>query len=246
MTKILLAAPSYDGQVNWNSARMAMGANAGAGIPTLVMQMSSSFLTLNFNSFWCTALNDPSITHFAMLHADIVPQSRNWLEQMLKIQKDYGADVLSVVSPLKNELGLTSIAARKAEAEYKTPRRLSMTEIFRLPETFNRKHVAELWDWDKRETTLLVNTGMLLVDIRKRDKAEQICFTVNNWIRKNAEGKFYAESEPEDWHFSQQAANVGWQVWATRAIPLEHLGGKAYSNQQVWGELADDVGNKNQ
>lgn len=242
LLKILLAVPTYDGTVNWRTAANALGVQAGAGVQVAVMQMASSFLTLNFNAMWCAMLNDKTFTHFAMCHADIEPAKSNWLKQMLDIQAQTGVDVLSAVSPIKSEQGLTSIAAtRNVEGDaYETPKRLTMHEIYRLPETFNGRDVANLWYWNEDATTLLVNTGLLLVDVRKRDIAERITFTVNNWIARKPSGEFYAESEPEDWNFSRQANSMGWRVSATRAVQLAHIGNARYGNDKAWGLLDKD------
>src|SRR5215469_17754996 len=62
------------------------------------LQFGGSLLASCFNKAWCAALNlqreGEDITHFAMLHDDVVPED-GWLEQLLKDMKESDADLVS-------------------------------------------------------------------------------------------------------------------------------------------------------
>ena len=81
--------------------------NTGKGHKLIVEEKQNSLLTVCFNSLWCEALNNRKkhgLTHFAMLHCDIGPQE-GWIDILLREQKKCGADILSVVVPIKDERG---------------------------------------------------------------------------------------------------------------------------------------------
>jgi hypothetical protein len=195
----------------------------------------SSFLTFNFNALWCMALNNSHYTHFAMLHEDILPSAENWLTKLVRFADDDQADMISIVSPIKLEIGTTSTALARA-GEFGNFRRLTMREAVTLPSVFGRAEMETLFGWSG-ENLLLVNTGAMVIRLNWRDVLEQMCFKVNNWIRKNKQGDYIAISEPEDWAFSREAHERGLKVMATAAIRLEHIDdeGKRYNNWEAWG-----------
>lgn len=218
---IYVALPTYDGTRHNAAAFVEL---SGSGKEVLLAEGSCSLLAHNFNRSWVDALNlRPKVTHFLMLHADIVP-SAPFLEPLLEEQARVGADVLSVVVPIKSHEGLTSTALESGD-KWK-PRRLTMTEVLAKPETWT-------------EPGLLVNTGLLLVDFT-RDWVEEVCFTVNDAVRRGRDGKFEAVVESEDWHFSRQVRALGVEPWATRKIRVNHVGSAYYGNATGWGTRSTD------
>ena len=119
-----------------------------------------------------------------------------------------------------------------------------MTEAMTLPESFSKGKVADLFGWDRSESTLLTNTGLMVVNMRHRDKLSKMAFDTRNWIRKGANGKFFPISEPEDWNWARQAQSHGLQVWATRAVPVTHVGNTDYDNDKTWGTVEHDSGDR--
>src|SRR6266581_4635118 len=64
-----------------------------------------AFLARNFNAAWCGALNTRSKykwTHFCMIHADVLPHLDCWLDVLVLELERSGADLLSVVLPIKS------------------------------------------------------------------------------------------------------------------------------------------------
>src|SRR5262249_397367 len=82
---------------------------------------------------------------------------------------------------------------------------------------------------------LLVNTGLLLVDMRG-SWTEQICFTMNDQIAKDANGMFRACIEPEDWNFSRQCHQLDVKLAVTRKVIIDHYDIKAWSSAEPWGK----------
>lgn len=188
---------------------------------------ASSFLTAAFNLAWVEALNlreTKKLTHFLLLHADVVPLGPAWINVLLDEMERVDAKVLSLILPIKDGRGLVSTALDNGDM---TPRGFTTAQIQNMPETFTHPD-------------LLVNSGCLLVDFRE-PWVEQICFDVNNAIvKKNEYGKFEVKSEPEDYHFSRQCKRLGVPVYATRKVKAHHVGNFKYPNDQVWGQDVDE------
>jgi hypothetical protein len=222
--KLFLALPIYGGQ-RYNTIALLHAFGATPCFDEIFpAENASSLLAYGFNMLWLHALKlrkEQGVTHFLMLHADIVPLDAEWLAQLHSEMERAGAQVLSAVAPIKDGRGLTSTAL-----DGRPPRRLSMQDVLTLPVTFTHPD-------------LLVNTGMLLVDLRPA-WVEQIYFSITDRITKGADGSYAPECEPEDWHFSRLARRLGVQLWATRRVRLIHAGHAGFSNYEVWGTERQD------
>lgn len=219
---LFIGLPTYDGR---RENGMAVARVLKETKPEYVglVEFKGSLLSHSFNSLWASALNMRTgpvpVQYFLLWHADVIPRTPGWLNVFFLEMEKHGADVLSAVIPIKNELGMTSTARDTDRWE---PRRYSTTEV---------KAMAEpTWT----EPDLLVNTGLMLVDFTK-PWVEQICFTINDEIRHCPDGKWRAYAEPEDWGFSRQAHKLGASIFATKAVHVDHVGSKFYSNQDAWG-----------
>lgn len=253
MATILVGIPSYDGQISSRLSAALMNEARTPNVPGFsVVHKQVSLLAFGFNQLWCMALNNRHLfTHFLMLHADVVPKSNAFLDTLVKEMERTQADVLSVVMPLKDEKGLTSTAlipdlATAHELGSRKPRRrLALAEIEDLPETFDARDAVAGLNRSKHpfgdagNPALLVNTGFMLVDLRE-PWIEQVHFTINDRVWKNADGKWGADVEPEDWYFSARAAAEGARVCATRCVQANHLGIMPFPNTGRWGSLEYD------
>lgn len=225
--KPLIVVPTYDGKHDYRLTLMAL--EASKRVPEQGITFAqSSFLTDQFNKFWCIALNDKRFTHFIMLHADIVPQDDGWEKKIIRLCDEKHADILSVVSPIKNPKGTTSTGLWSDGIV----RRLTMKEVFQLPPTFGWREVESYFG---KSGQLLVNTGCMCVAMNNRPVLETMLFRVENFIRKR-NGQFYAVSRPEDWNWSRDAYDKGLTVMATREIVIDHGG---YKNDTPWGDEHD-------
>jgi hypothetical protein len=190
-------------------------------------------LAHGFNLLWCEALNGRKrgeYTHFAMQHSDVEPEA-GWLDVLLAELDRTGLDVLGVPVPLKDTRGLTSTAVGRDDGfDWMPKRRLTLTEVHALPETFTS---ADL------DGPLLLNTGLWVC--RLGDWSERVCFTINDRIATDPDGVFTALVEPEDWHFSRQLHRLGVTVGCTRMVRLAHVGMHPWPNTHGWGRLATDT-----
>jgi len=152
---------------------------------------------------------------------------------MMSIMEKHRADVLSVVVPLKNDKGLTSTALDMAvgdEDPHWRVKRLTLNEIYNDYEpTFTHEK-------------LLVNTGLMLVDLRK-PWVENVWFAFEDKIIPDPKipGYFKAVGVSEDWFFSRRACELGAKLYATREISVLHAGTTEYSNASAWGSLSEDA-----
>lgn len=228
MTHVFLGIPTYDGQICIGLAKalLAPSAKSAKLIDSISFSFhQSSLLCKSFNQLWCDAMNlrDRGITHFLLCHADIAPQD-GFADILMREMNENEADVISAVSPLKSADGLTSTGLDLGEKV----ERFTLKAIHSMPHaTFSAQN-------------LMLNTGLMLVDLRK-PWVEKMAFGMTDKIVKK-DGKLVAVTIPEDWQFSRQARELGAKLFATRAVKLEHMGSANYPNHVAWGRLTVDEG----
>lgn len=203
---------------------------------------SGSLLACNFNQLWCLALNlshrGERVDYFAMLHDDIHAEDF-WLDKLIDELEDKHLDVLGVVVPIKDMRGITSLALHRDGDNWLPLARLSMHDVYQLPETFTSDDVR---------APLLLNTGCWVAKWN-----QEWCRTVHFEIRdrivfNRAANRYQSQTEPEDWHFSRQLHEIGsgptdglpgLRIGATRKIRLRHVGDIEFTNEQPWGQPFD-------
>lgn len=193
-----------------------------------VLALASSLATGNFNNLWTWTLNAARkgrVDYFAMIHSDIEP-GEFWLDELIDELEARQLDVLGVVAPIKDQRGMTSIAvAHESGDPFRVRNRLTMTEVYRLPETFTSEDVGG---------PLLLNTGLWVCKFNM-DWAPNVFFTVNDRIMLDRDGEYVAQVEPEDWFVSRIFHELGLKIGCTRKIALNHQGRTAFPNDRPWG-----------
>lgn len=226
--KVLVAIPTFNYKIMGASLAAVLHAKRNPETHVDFSVTGFSGLTANFNNQFVDALNGlkTGLTHFAMIHDDIDPEAF-WLDKLLEIMENWNADIVSAISPIKDDRGLTSTARENPDNLW-YPIRYTMRELAELPPTFSRPD-------------LLLNTGLMLVDMRK-PWVKKIRFHVEDEINEVAPGEFRANFMSEDWLFSRDAALMGAKVVATREVKLKHCGNSFFPNTGAWGtEAFDDV-----
>lgn len=226
---LFLGLPSYGGRDN-TLPIIAACLNPHPFEKIIPYEHRSSLLAHTFNHLWAQALmarTTHGVTHFLMLHNDVIPLDPKWVSILYHEMQRVGGSVISAVSPIKDSRGLTSTALETYSVW--APRRLTMKEIVKMPETFTSED-------------LLVNTGMLLVDIRG-EWVKDVFFTIRDGMMRNEEAtNFIPTVEPEDWAFSRQVKKLGVKVYATTKVKLLHQGSFRYPNFGAWGSWDTDNG----
>jgi hypothetical protein len=206
---------------------------------------AGSLLASNFNQLWCFALNlshsGEDVRYFAMLHDDIGPEDF-WLDTLIEELEANELDVLSAAVPIKDNRGITSMALHQDGDNWMPKARLSMHDVYDLPETFTSDDIG---------APLLLNTGCW---VAKWDTewCKQVHFEINDRIVFNrAQNRYQAQTEPEDWCFSRQLHEIGspgsptdgmrpLKIGATRKINLMHNGEIDFTNARPWGQWKFD------
>jgi predicted O-methyltransferase YrrM len=239
--RVFLGMPGYGKQT----------AAAGRGFWRACADMSGvwnayqngSLLASNFNQLWCAALNlvhqGGQLDYFAMLHDDIGPEDY-WLDKLIDELEANQLDVLGVVVPIKDTRGMTSLALHAYGDNWMPAARLSMHDVFELPETFTS---------DDLDQPVLLNTGCWVAKWNQ-EWCKKVHFEINDRIIFNtACNRYQAQTEPEDWFFSRQLHEIGsgpsahlrpLRIGATRKIKVMHQGEMHFSNEQPWGSQAFD------
>lgn len=215
---LIVGVPSYNGMIGKYTMLGILQASATPGTVGGWHIESGSLLTWNMNKILAQAFNQmkQGVTHLAILHTDIVVESK-WADKMIGIMEDKKADIVSVVIPIKDMTGDTSTALYMGEKD-------GSWDIHRLT-------LKQCWSRGKSftEKNLLVNTGLMMIDLRK-DWITGLQFTIEDRIIQDKEGKFIARVFPEDWNFSLQAQRKGASVWATNEVKAQHYGNGMWPN----------------
>ncbi len=198
--KIFLAAPTARQQ---EIRDVLCGAAPGSTV--YIGANADSRLAYNFNAHWVSALNSRAEwrwTDFAMIHEDVTPLNPHWLKWLAEERRRVGADILSVVLPIRNnDEGYTSTAIGAT--------RLTLKQAYERETTFS-------------DAQLLVNTGLWICDFTK-SWVEKMIFEMREEIKFNG-SKWEAWNWPEDWNFSRRAHELGLSVYATTGLKADHGG----------------------
>lgn len=223
--RLAVAIPCYSpGTVN---ALSLLHIQACAKVERIGPRMpTGSLLALSHNLGWFWAVNNRErfgFTHLLMMHSDVEPIGTDWFDRLAAQMEVSGAEAISAIIPIKDHRGLTSTAL---DTNPWRPYRITQKQAQELPLTWTCGN-------------LLINTGLLLVDLSK-PWVEKICFTINDRVtRDDATGEFIPEVQSEDWDFSRQLWRMGVPYFATRAVRVLHHGWQNWDSEATWGRAVD-------
>ena len=231
---IVLGMPGYGNQTA--AAGRALWCACRDMTQVDVRYFNGSLLACNFNRLWCHALNrvhrGERVDIWGMLHDDVGPETF-WLDKAAAILEEYDLDVLGVAVPIKDDHGRTSIAIHHEGDNWSPECRLTMHDLFELPETFTSD--------DLGGQKLLINTGCWVVKWNQ-EWCRKIHFTINDRIVFDVPHNAYRpEVESEDWFVSRLFHELGLRIGCTRKIAVAHAGHKDYLNTFAWGTDAFDT-----
>ena len=236
--RVFISTPTYDGRACCTSSRAVMVEASLRKIPIFMPPATiGSLLAFAHNLNWAHALGMAETgqfprPHFLNYHSDIQVMQPGWLDTLVDMMEEYKAAVLSVNMAIKDNSGETSTGLSVIDEPWNVSR-LSIERIAELPDPFSIEDVAEA----KPGQVLLVNTGIMLVDLRREwcfAMDEKRClkayFTINDRIRCPIGRPREVACQPEDWNFSRMAAEAGEKVMATSRIKTIHWGQAGYQN----------------
>lgn len=215
--------PTYNGHISCATATTVERQPSLNGLHVTWPNYSSGSVLPNvFNACWVDALQS-ECTHFAMVHAD-VSADPGWLDILMDEMERTRSHMLSCVIPIKDNQRRTSTGY---DLElHPSMRTLTYDDVANLPATFDISDVRELKAANAEPVPkgpLLVNTGMMLVDIRDRDLMKMFAFSFDTQIRWDDDGgKVFCDSE--DWRLSRDFDAAGLTVMATTKVKPVHWG----------------------
>lgn len=242
---VALCMPRYSNSVAHYKAASAFYHGPG-NIKRAIFEASTSLAIRCFNLLLCNVLNarkEHAFTHMGFLHDDICPD-HGWLKTLVEEQEAHNVDFLSAVVPIKTGHGLTSTAVDlKIGREHEWMlRRLTMKEVFQLPETFGIKDIP----FALPESRLLLNSGcwVMRLDAVKdifplenecgKNRVANLFFSDEARIIQLADGTYVAQDISEDWDWSRKILSLGLTTKATRKAGLFHAQ-EVFNNKEVWG-----------
>lgn len=231
--RVFLGMPGY-GDLTAGAARGFWRATRRPDSEVYYRYQEGSLLAANFNALWCDALNlardGKAPRYFAMQHADIEPEDF-WLDALIDELEANDLDILGVAVPIKDIRGVTSLAlAHPSGDPYRILCRLTMEEVFRLPPTFTSEDVGH---------DLLLNTGLWVCRFNE-EWARRVHFEINDRIVIDANGRYLAQNESEDWFFSRLLHELDLKIGATRKVKVQHRGSFNFPNTHPWGSDSFD------
>ncbi len=229
---MMIGVPMYDASMSMHTHLTLLNAALYAnGEYTIEYRYESvSALPWCFNKLLARAAAS-DVDYFVMIHSDIGSKDREWLNKLIKELQESGLSVLSAVSPIKTNEGLTSTAVDA----YPVPRRLTLTELHGLDKkTFTNKECVENFG-----KPLLINTGMMIWDMAKmRPWVYDLPFEFHDRWRTNGEG-LVPSFVPEDWLMSRRLNERDIPYGATLKIPVVHMGHCDFTTDEPWGLPTD-------
>ncbi len=244
--RVLIGMPGYS-NLTGDASRGYWRATRLPDSQVIYKYNHGSLLAANFNGLWTHALNvvhrGGRLDYFAMQHADVGPEDW-WLDTLIDELEARDLDVLGVVVPIKDGHGTTSLALGRPDGDPWRPLcRLTMAEVYRLPETFTSEDLGH---------PILLNTGLWVCRF-DLEWARLVHFTINDRIVFDQKADCYrAQCEPEDWCFSRLLHELGapgsptdgcrpLRIGATRKVTLNHRGEVDFPNTHAWGEAYDSA-----
>jgi len=224
--RVFLALPTYDETIYINTMMTALNAvPRPSDVEVCLEPGSGSLLPRVFNRLLATAVAR-GYDRFAMLHADIAAEP-GWLAQMMAIQDEHDADIVSVVSPIKDARNLTSTCYYDADDELHI---LSLKECCeKLPPVFD---VSAPWLQEQGAKVLGVNTGLMLMRLGRPWLTQWSGFRIISDITWD-DGQIHCHVVSEDWQMCRELARVEHppKIVATTAVTMHHRGSMVWSNR---------------
>lgn len=201
------------------------------------------FLAHNFNTLWSRCLNirrrgTVAFDYHAMIHIDVNPHTKWWLDIMIEQAESVGADLLHVVLPIKTYHQITSTAVWDPKTNIR--RKLTMKEIRELPMVFDGESVGP-------GLKLLASTGLWICRVNTwwSEKASilknRLWFEVKDKMVEDEEGDLVPKTSCDDWPFSKKLHDLGLKVYGTRSVVCGHFGEFEFRNDALGGAGALDT-----
>ena len=234
MKRVLLVQPAY-GKIEPESYHSAQLATKRKGdVSVGIMRPCASLLAHAFNLGAAYCLNQ-KYEYFAMLHGDISAKD-GWIDTLLDTL-DTGVDVVHAVAPIKDHRGLTSTAIAFWDDQFEPVRRLTVSELTKLPEVFTITDVQQ--NIDPNAKRLLPNTGCLCFRADTWFKRFP-GFTINDQLATMDGNEWAVDVMPEDWNFGHWCGRNFLTVAGVTNVDLRHYGRWSFTTSAKYGWEIDE------
>lgn len=243
-THIQLAVP-HNGTMSAYSLISVLGASLEGAQPNLITP-AGSLLCRVFNMCWVAALNSSPRPEFFVMHHSDIQAERGWLDKLVCLMDETGADVISCNVPIKDASGELSTAVFHFDGTFPRGDRLRMDEAKKLPETFTMTDLACIFPEKYKGGKLLVNSGLWIckfrdakkimvefpyetpekgkgIELREMPWIENFFFHMQDSIVRNGD-VFSDHGLSEDWQASLDWESFGLDYRATSAVKVLHFG----------------------
>lgn len=245
MARIFVGIPMHKGEV---SATTMTSVSQGSSSQHLVnyQLLGLSLLAKNFNLLFISAIKK-EYDYFILHHSDLgvggclTDTKGSWTDLLVQRMTKLNAAALSAAIAIKSQNGLTSTGILAVDGDAYSLRRTTVKELDKLPAEFiDRADLCELYGLDEKKAgALLVNSGLLIMDIRDRGgiwrEKKWPGFNIYDEIRWNTKGMPESYTIPEDWGLSIWMYTNGVPYFATKELVVCHCGAGNFTNAGGWG-----------
>jgi len=242
MRRCCFVAMPRNGQVDPESQKAGY-ATVSVELAYTTSDRNGSDLPGNFNQLMCECLNQgDQFDYWSMLHSDMAPfttETRRWLDIHVDELEEQKLDVIHAVAAIKDDKAVTSTAVLNLEDQWAIGRRLTVKELYKLPDTFTLDDILNLIDgpWPKNPF-LAPNTGCMTVKLghaKMRKFMLDEAFQFRHRAGEHSDGRLYWQFVPEDWAFGRWCAKNRLTVAGTKKVLTAHFGRHMFTTLPGWG-----------
>jgi len=209
---VVLSLPRYSNHIDGRHYEAITHASRKHRIYAVTTR--SSIIAQNMNSAWAVALDRAErgeCEWFSMLHQDVWAEP-GWLDKLLEAAEEYSADVIGAVVALKISPHKCSLA----HGDIYDPQVFTLDQVKQIA-----KERGEVFEYPG----MYLNTGCFVVNVRRKDLWDGICFKFTSRIDKVG-GKRIPRTACEDHTFSKECYDRGLKVMCHAGIRTVHLDGE--------------------
>jgi len=242
--KVMVVVPASKQDISTVTAKTLINAQASKGASVRYQISILSLLARNFNHLFCNAYK-AKFDYIIYVHSDLGVESAPghlWVETMLQAMEAYKFAALSQVVPIKSDLGVTTTALQLKKDNKHGLRRLTVKELGEHTGVITRSDLCTVFKVSPDDAgALLINTGLLCMDLQNFDWTQWNGFSIYDQILWNKSGTPKAFTIPEDWRLSQFLHEYKWPYGAINCLEVNHDGQRFYNNREDYGEEHDQT-----
>lgn len=250
MSKIFFGIPMHKGDVSATTMQ-SISLGSSRNHQTHYQLLGLSLLAKNFNMLFISAVAK-GFDYFVLHHSDLgvvgtqtSSRAGSWSDILVERLNQYKLAAMSSAVVIKSDNGITSSGILTKEGDPWSLRRTTIRELATMPaECIQRADLVHRYGMPEKEAgALLINSGLLIMDIRNRGgiwrEKEWTGFNIYDRIAWNRDGVPQSFTIPEDWNFSIWCHENHVPYAFTKELIVAHCGTKNYMSNGEWGDESD-------